>query len=200
MPMPPLQKGLKTPLNVTQEAKHRIFVGLGWDPKVKTGIGDKIGALIGRKEAHHDLDLSCFYFDHNKHCLGVVSAIDKTLYSDPSGTIYHSGDNVEGVGDGDDEQISAELKILPDEIESLIFKASIKSGHTFDEVAAPEIRLCDGYTERCFINAPLDDGEADAFIFIRVYRDGGAWAVEHIGDFAKNVDIGAWKVKLQHYL
>ena len=200
--MTSLQKGIKTPLNVTQEAKHRVFVGLGWDPKEKAGIGEKIGALIGGKETHHDLDLSCFYYDADKNYLGVVTAADANLHSDPSGTIYHSGDNVEGIGEGDDEQVSVELKDLPPEIHHIVFKASIKSGHTFNDVASPEIRLCDGYTGHCFLDVSLLDNHADqdAFIFVRLYRDGDGWRVHHIGDFVKNQSLEAWNDKLKEYL
>lgn len=191
-----------TPLNVTQKSRHRVYVGLGWDPNDSPTLKDKVGALIGGREAHHDLDLACYYFNKDGVCLGFVNA-DKEHGSNPSGSIYHSGDSVEGVGDGDDEQVSVELKNLPPNVEHLIFKASIKSGHHFGEVAVPEIRLVDGYTDRVFLRKALDDGaKHDAYVFVRLYRGSkdGEWMLNEIGAFADNLDAESWKDALTAYL
>lgn len=197
-----IPKRQSVPLNVTQEAKQRIFVGLGWDPNEKPGFGDTLGALIGAREKHHDLDLSCFYFDEQKNCLGAVTA-DPASYSDESGAIYHSGDSVEGIGDGDDEQISVELKDLPQEIAHILFKASIKSGHHFSDIKDPAIRLCDGYTGHCFLEAALSDERAqksDAFIFVHLHREGALWMMRPVGEFSTNKDLESWKTALADYL
>ena len=190
-----------TPLNVTQKSKHRIFVGLGWNPNESPTLKDKVGALIGKRDQHHDLDLTCYYYNRDNAYLGHVG-IDPEHSSNKSGSIYHSGDSVEGVGDGDDEQISVELINLPPNIHHLIFKASIKSGHSFNEVAAPEIRLCDGYTERCFAEAALDDGERDAYVFARVYRGEteGEWLLHEIREFIASSSAKPWEDTLSRYL
>lgn len=190
-----------TPLNFTQKSKHRIFVGLGWDPNESPTLKDKVGALIGKREAHHDLDLACYYYNQDGACLGYVG-VDDAHSANPSGSIYHSGDSVEGIGDGDDEQISVELINLPPNIHHLIFKASIKSGHSFDEVAAPEIRLCDGYTERCFAEASLKDGTHDVYVFARVYRGetSGEWMLHQIGEFVAGAGVESWDDTLAGYL
>ena len=189
-------------LNVSQQGQHRIFVGLGWDPNVPPPLKDKVGSLVGTRSIHHDLDLSCYFFNKDLACLGYVSA-DSNFSSNESGSIYHSGDNVAGVGDGDDEQVSVELKKLPPNIHSLVFKASIKSGHTFGEVAMPEIRICDGYTERCFAQAALHKGgKHDAFVFVRVYRgpENDGWMLSEITDFRSNLAPKDWKEVLAEYL
>ena len=191
-----------SPLNVTLEAQHRIFVGLGWDPNESPTLIDKVGALIGTREAHHDLDLACYFFNKDKACLGFVNA-DSMYATNPSGSIYHSGDSVEGVGDGDDEQISVELKNLPRNIEHLVFKASIKSGHSFNEIAMPEMRLCDGYTERVFLQAKLENGgQNDAYIFTHISRgkNDGEWFYNHLDIYAKNTDAESWKEMLTRFL
>ncbi|NCT40644.1 MAG: TerD family protein [Alphaproteobacteria bacterium] len=191
-----------SPLNVSQTDSQRIFVGLGWDPNDSPTLIDKVGALIGRRESHHDLDLACYYFNQDGACLGYISA-DVAHATNASGSIYHSGDSIEGVGDGDDEQISVELKNLPPNVHHLIFKASIKSGHHFGEVAMPEIRLCDGYTERVFLDKSLEDGgQHNGYIFARVFRGGGdgEWMLEDIGVFSEHVSAQAWADTLAQYL
>ena len=60
-----LTKNQIAPVNVTQEAHHRVFVGLGWDPKdeKESGIIDAIADTITGKALHHELDLSCCLID-----------------------------------------------------------------------------------------------------------------------------------------
>ena len=191
-----------SPLNVSQTDTQRIFVGLGWDPNESPTLKDKVGALIGKREAHHDLDLACYYYNQDKACLGFVSA-DSNHGSNPSGSIYHSGDSVEGVGDGDDEQISVELKNLPPNIHHLIFKASIKSGHHFGEVAMPAIRLGDGYTEREFLSKTLEDGaDRDGYVFVAISRGkgDGEWLMRDIHAFVDHTDPESWKDVLVAHL
>lgn len=192
-----------SPLNVTRESTHRIFVGLGWDPNETPTLKDKVGAIIGKREHHHDLDLTCYYFNQDNACLGFVSG-EVPHNTNPSGSIYHSGDSIEGIGDGDDEQISVELKNLPPNIHHLIFKASIKSGHSFGDVAEPEIRLCDGYTGRCFSETFMTDDSgknSDSFVFVRVSRGASAdeWYFDRIDSFANMQDQDDWGDALSRF-
>ncbi|MEM7651052.1 MAG: TerD family protein [Pseudomonadota bacterium] len=182
------------PLNVTQEGNHRVFVGLGWDPNENLGLKDKALNALGLKDAQHDLDLSCYIYDSNKRYIGHVS-IEEGREADQTGKIYHSGDNVAGVGDGDDEQISVELKDLDPAIHSLVFKASIKSGHRFNEVNAPEIRLVDAYSRRQFWHASLqkDGNTKPAFVFASITKNqNGGWVTRDISEFTDIPTDGAW--------
>lgn len=191
-------------LNVTQESRWRIFVGLGWDPNDKVTLLDKAKALTLGHDIHHDLDLSCYIYDEKQRYISHVSA-EAGRHVDQTGQIYHSGDNVEGVGDGDDEQISVELKDLDPAIHSLLFKASIKSGHSFCEVNAPEIRIADGYSGHNFLHSALNgegSNEKSACIFVCVFRDkeSGEWSIKHIQDY---IDINSneeWPERLKEYL
>lgn len=171
-------------LNVTQEGSHRIFAGLGWDPNDNPTLKDTIGALIGKRQKHHDLDLSCFYYDAEMTPLGYVTA-DAEHASNASGSIYHSGDDNEGIGDGDDEQISVELKNLPPNVHHILFKASIKSGHSFDEIKEARIRLCDGYTGRVFADVGMHS-ELDAYVFAHIQKQNDQWLYSHIDRFIEN--------------
>ncbi len=200
--MAELAKGAAGPLNYTQEAHHRVFVGLGWDPNTKIGLGDKLGEMMGGKKTHHDLDLQCFVYDAGRTCLARIGA--KSEHSlDAIGQIYHSGDNAEGLGDGDDEQISAELKNLPEHIHTIVFVATIRSGHTFKDLHAPEIRLADGYSDHDFLKCALDrpEGEkASAFVFASIFRGpDGAWQMKNISEYANAPDSGNWDEALKAY-
>jgi tellurium resistance protein TerZ len=195
-----LRPGESIPLNVTLKANHRIFAGLGWDPQAKSGFLHKIGALIGRKKPYHDLDLGCFLYDQSGKMIDHVAA-DTDHQAVQDGAVYHSGDNVEGLGDGDDEQISVELKRLAPEVTHIVFTATIKSGHTFGEVESPEIRLVDGYSNHQFLRSNLcHEGGRDksAFIFVRIQRDGERWVMHYIKKFT---DFGPdWYKNIPPYL
>lgn len=184
--MPDIEKGQHTTLNVTQKARHRVFAGLGWDPKEKASLMEKAKELIGGPKTWHDLDLSCFIYDTRKSFIQSVTA-ETGSHINESGAIYHSGDNEEGIGDGDDEQISAELKDMDENIGHLVFIATIKSGHTFGDITAPTIRLVDGYSGHEFLSAPLDTKDGSdkvAFVFAHIYRNAlGQWMLHYIGEF-----------------
>jgi stress response protein SCP2 len=189
------------PLNVTQKGNHRVFVGLGWDPSVDRGIKARVREMVGGAKTYHDLDLSCFLFDTNKKCIDVISAKSDEL-SDVSGKIYHSGDDMEGIGGGDDEQISVEFKGLPDTIAYIVFKASIESGHSFDEIEAPEMRLVDAYSDRELLTADLTrDGKASAYIFVTLSRKSdGKWSYVFHDHFCKTQSLSKWKKALVEFL
>jgi stress response protein SCP2 len=200
--MPDIDKGQHAPLNVTQQAKHRIYVGLSWDPGAQTGFLHRLKLMIGSKKKNHDLDLTCFAFDAQNTLAEHIGA-DNEHAASLSGHIYHSGDDPDGSGEGDDEQISAELKNLPAEIHHLIFAVAIKSGHTFDEVTAPEIRLADGYSNHVFLAETLTGPAAagkTAFLFAHIYRQGAGWRVHNISEFVDPPEQGGWKNILEKYL
>ncbi len=184
--MPRIKKGQHTPLNVTQEAQHRIFVGLGWNPNQKSGLRSILAEKLQRKKNDHDLDLTALLYDENRNLLEIISAKDGE-HVGASGKIYHSGDNVKGVGDGDDEQISVELKDLPTNINHILFKVSIQSGQSFDEINAPEIRLTDAYSHHNFLQISLqeqDNAQHSIFIFAHLYRNKNKdWIAHNVSEF-----------------
>lgn len=198
-----IAKGDTVPLNVTQQARHRVFVGLGWDPNENVGLADKVQEKLGLKHNHHDLDLSCYIYGADKRYISHVST-ESGRETDQTGKIYHSGDNVEGVGDGDDEQISVELKDLDEAIQAIVFKASIKSGHSFSEVTEPEIRLVDGYSDHNFLHVALDHTEGNdksAFVFVSLIKNvEGVWTVKHISEFVDIPADGKWSDILKAYI
>jgi stress response protein SCP2 len=197
-----LKPGDTAPLNVTQQARHRVFVGLGWEPAENGGLLGRASALLRGRSPHHDLDLSCYIYDRDGRYIGHVAAGEGRV-ADQTGRIYHSGDNIEGLGDGDDEQISAELKDLDPAIANIIFKASIKSGHSFAEVRDPEIHISDGYTGHTFLHQTLGDAPgntAGAYIFIRLFRTpDGQWRMHNIATFMDNQPAEAWPDALKPF-
>lgn len=202
--MPRLEKGEKAQLNVTLKARHRVMAGLAWDPASKTGLMERVKELAGNPTAH-DLDLVCHIFGHDGGFIEHVSG-EPGRNVDLSEKIYHSGDNTEGNAAGDDEEISVELRDLPPYIAQIVICAIIRGGHKFGEIAAPEIRLADGYTNHNLLQTPLNHPEGrdkSAFAFARLYRSPRyetGWALHHIGEYLKYGGQHDFTEKLKEYL
>ncbi|MAI61622.1 MAG: hypothetical protein CBB87_03935 [Micavibrio sp. TMED27] len=205
--MSQLKKGQSKPLNVTQESRQRFFVGLGWDPHDDISLFDLAKAMICGTDLEHDLDLACYAYDELGRSICRVCAVSG-FHTDQTGKIYHSGDNVEGIGDGDDEQISVELKDLDEAIHSLIFVASIKSGHVFNEIEHAVIRIVDAYSNHTLLSHSFSQCEAalsqDCYVFIQVERaadtDKG-WVLKLIDEYCPTVTDGDKRAQyLKKYL
>lgn len=197
-----LPKGQHGPLKVTEKAKHRIMAGLAWNPAAKANVINKVSNKMAGKEHAHDLDLGCFTFDAHSVLVSAVSAdIGKNV--DGSGKIYHSGDDEDGVGDGDDEQLSVELKDLDPAIHHILFTAKVQSGHTFAEISAPEIRLADGFSNDNFLHSMIDHEigqDKDVFVFAHLYRTSDGWTLHNVSEYMMAADYPDWSKELSKFL
>src|SRR3954466_3259456 len=82
----------------------RVRMGLGWDAVKKKGL------FGGLKSQTIDLDASCLLFDASGRL--VDQGWFQQLRS-ADGSIQHTGDNLTGDGDGDDESIKVDLTRVP---------------------------------------------------------------------------------------
>lgn len=125
----------------------KVTMGCGWDPAApkKTGF---FGKLLGGGASDIDLDASVLVFAENKENTELVW-FQKLKSTD--GAIVHSGDNMTGEGDGDDETIMVDLTKLDPRAKYLVFTVNSFRGQTFDEVDNAFARLVDAgsNTEIC---------------------------------------------------
>lgn len=198
------EKGQKVLLNVTPEARRRIVVGLSWDPRNEAGMMDKLNQMRGVNTGTFDLDLSCFAFDEEGFFLFDIDGnVGNTM--DESEKIYHSGDNVDGSGDGDDEHISVELLDLPLHIKQIIFLVDIGSAHSFGDVDEPTVRIADGMTNKDLLSSRLDTKEGKHFTacaFCRIVRDDAddnKWYLHNISEFIDMSEVEDWSATLFKY-
>ena len=197
--------GDKRPLNVSKQGNYRFFCGLGWDPSQEKGFWPRMREALSGRKSYHDLDLSCFLYDKSGKFVDVVSGkIGKIV--DQSGGIYHSGDDHEGIGDGDDEQISVELKNLADNIHHIVFKISIDSGHKFGEIESPAVRLVDAYSNRHFLKIDLSipkAADSSSYIMAEIFRTSEApndWTLHFINRYIKGKTSVKWKKHIATFL
>ena len=143
-----------------------VFMGLGWDPSHGS---DDI-----------DLDASCICFDSTKN---VVDTIYFGKLTGAGNSIIHSGDNLTGDGEGDDEVINVDLSRVPSNIQSLVFTINSFQGQTFNEVANCFARLVDSSSksELCIFKL-AEKGANNAVIMCRIYRYNGQWKFSAMGN------------------
>ncbi|KAL4453634.1 hypothetical protein ABPG74_009530 [Tetrahymena malaccensis] len=115
---------------------NQIFVGLGWDTRC-------------------DIDSSILTFDN----LGnMIENIYFGNLRSLNQSIVHHGDNLTGVGDGDDEVITIDLKQVDQRVDTIWSVITIySSGKTFSEVSGTFCRLVDKKTNKEFCRYNLSD-------------------------------------------
>jgi len=170
-----LQKGQK--INLEKEAGGsltRIVMGLGWDAVKKSGF---LG-FGGSKSI--DLDASCLLFDENKQLLDAVWF--RQLKS-RDGSIQHTGDNLTGDGEGDDEQIIVNLVKIPTNVRSLVFTVNSFTGQDFSSIDNAFCRIVNDINNQEIARYNLSvQGSHKAQIMAKVYRHNGEWKMHAIGE------------------
>jgi tellurium resistance protein TerZ len=165
-----LEKGQK--INLTKadgSSLQRIKMGLGWDTASGMfGLGGSI-----------DLDASALMFDENKTL--VENVYFGHLYSN-DGSIRHSGDNLTGAGDGDDEVINVDLTTVPTRVTQIVFTINSYRGQTFDKVANCFARLVDTVSNNeIAIYKLAEKGSHTGMIMAKLYRHNGTWKMSALG-------------------
>lgn len=155
----------------------KIYLGAGWD--VAKG-GGFLGGLFGGGGGSIDLDASAILFDVNKQ---VLDNVWFAQLRSRDGSIQHSGDNLTGEGDGDDEKISVDLTRIPAQVQQIVFTISSFRGQTFEKVENAFCRVVDetNNTEVAKYNLSAQ-GNYTALIIAKVYRHNGAWKMSALGE------------------
>ncbi|HEX8477309.1 MAG TPA: TerD family protein [Telluria sp.] len=165
-----LQKGQKISLDKQAgTVLNNIVMGLGWDAAPVKDDDDEV-----------DLDASCVMFDDGGKVIDTVWFCQLTS---EDGSITHSGDNLTGEGDGDDEQISVDLARVPANIKSLVFTVNSFSGDDFSQVRNAYCRIVNPAGQQEVARYDLSvQGAHTAQIMAKVYRHNGEWKMHAIGE------------------
>ena len=126
-----------------------------------------------------DLDASCLLFDTGRNLLDQVWF--RQLRS-RDGSIIHSGDNLTGAGDGDDEMITVDLTRLPPQVTALVFTVNSFRGDTFDRIENAYCRLVDATTQAELARYDLTGaGSHTGQVMAQLTREGGGWEMKALG-------------------
>jgi len=176
-----LQKGQK--ISLAKEAGgslSKVIMGLGWDAK-KSGGGLLKGMFGGGGGSGSiDLDASCVLFDgQNK----VADTVWFRQLKSKDGSVVHTGDNLTGEGDGDDEQIIVDLNKVPATVKALVFTVNSFTNQTFDNVENAYCRLVDSGSNKEIARYTLSaQGPHTAQIMAKIYRHNDEWKMHAIGE------------------
>lgn len=169
-----LSKGGSLSLSKEDPTLVRTRIGLGWDVRSTDG-------------AAFDLDASALLLGADGK---VRSDADFIFYNQPKdavGSVIHQGDNKTGEGDGDDEQITVDLSLVPADVQKIVFAVSIhegqERGQNFGQVRNAYIRLLNEDTQAEVVRYDLseDAGNEAALNFAEVYRHNGEWKFRAVG-------------------
>ena len=190
-----LQKGQKVNLKKADgQALSRIRIGLGWDPVEQKKKGGLFGAIFGGSAPDIDCDASVIACQGGR----LVSRDDVVYFGNlkhSSGAIRHTGDNLTGEGEGDDEQILVDLTAVPAAYDKLVFVVNIYDCQSrkqdFGMIANAFIRICDENTGEEFCRYNLSESYAGmtAMIFGEIYRYNGEWKFNAIGQGTKDMGL-----------
>lgn len=169
-----LTKGGNVSLTKSAPNLTSIAVGLGWDARTTSG-------------ADFDLDASALLVGSNGKVLSDEHFVFFNNLKSPDGSVEHTGDNLTGEGEGDDETINVELPLVPQPVEKIVFTVSIydaeSRSQSFGQVTNAYIRVmnrADG-SELARYDLSEDASTETAMIFGEVYRRDAEWKFRAVG-------------------
>ena len=183
-----LEKGQKVDLTKGNTGLSKIIVGLGWDAAAHTGAKGLFGSLLGKSTADIDCDASVLMLDENNKLQGVSNLIYFGNLKSKDGSVVHTGDNLNGEGDGDDEVILVDLSKVPKDFKKLLFVVNIydcvKRRQDFGMIKNAFIRVVNSSNKQELIRYDLSDNYAGktALIVGEIYRHDGEWKFGAIGE------------------
>ncbi|SEO41563.1 TerD family protein [Trujillonella endophytica] len=169
-----LSKGGNVSLSKEAPGLTAVLVGLGWDARSTTG-------------ADFDLDASALMVGADGRILSDSHFVFFNNLTSPDGSVEHTGDNLTGEGEGDDEQIKVNLAGVPAECDKIVFPVSIydaeSRGQSFGQVRNAFIRVVNqaGGAEITRYDLSEDASTETAMIFGELYRNAGEWKFRAVG-------------------
>ncbi|TQK52830.1 tellurium resistance protein TerD [Streptomyces sp. SLBN-118] len=169
-----LSKGGNVSLTKEAPGLTAVVVGLGWDVRSTTGTD-------------FDLDASALLVDANGKVVSDQHFVFFNNLKSPEGSVEHTGDNLTGEGEGDDEQIKVNLAGVPAEVDKIVFPVSIHEGESrqqsFGQVRNAFIRVVNqaGGTELARYDLSEDASTETAMVFGELYRNAAEWKFRAVG-------------------
>ncbi|MFI5566819.1 TerD family protein [Streptomyces sp. NPDC051740] len=168
-----LAKGGNVSLSKAAPNLTQVMIGLGWDARSTTG-------------ADFDLDASALMCSGGR-VMGDEWFVFYNQLKSPDGSVEHTGDNLTGEGEGDDESLLVDLPKVPAQCDKIVFPVSIhmadERGQAFGQVSNAFIRVvnqADGQ-ELARYDLSEDASTETAMIFGELYRYQGEWKFRAVG-------------------
>lgn len=166
-----LQKGQRVSLDNSMKL---ALVGLGWDTNRYDGGFD------------FDLDASAFLLGENGKLLRDEDFVFYNNLNGRDGAVVHTGDNLTGDGDGDDEVIMIDFSKLPSEIKKIAICVTIHDAEArrqnFGQVSNAYIRIAKLSDEFDTVGEPVLKFDLEeefsietALVVAEIYFKNGEW-------------------------
>jgi tellurium resistance protein TerD len=153
----------------------KFVIGLGWDANSSnTGVD-------------FDLDASVFILGANRKCLSDEYFVFYNNLKSPDSAVEHTGDNLTGAGDGDDESIRVDLSKINPNVTELIVVVTIHNAverrQNFGQVRNSFVRIYNPDTNEELLKYELEEDFSveTAVEFGRIYKRNGEWKFEAVG-------------------
>ncbi len=169
-----LSKGGNVSLSKEAPGLTAVLVGLGWDVRTTTGTD-------------YDLDASALLVNESGKVLSDQHFVFFNNLKSPDGSVEHTGDNLTGEGEGDDEVIKVNLTTVPTDVARIVFPVSIHDaanrGQSFGQVRGAYIRVVNqsGGAEIARYDLSEDAATETAMVFGELYRNGAEWKFRAVG-------------------
>jgi tellurium resistance protein TerD len=169
-----LAKGGNVSLTKAAPNLTAVTVGLGWDVRATTG-------------ADFDLDASALMLATTGKVMSDQHFVFFNNLKSPDGSVEHTGDNLTGEGEGDDESINVDLTTVPAECDRIVFPVSIYDAdnrqQSFGQVRNAYIRVVNqaDNNELARYDLSEDASTETAMVFGELYRHGAEWKFRAIG-------------------
>ena len=169
-----LSKGGNVSLSKEAPGLSAITIGLGWDERTTTG-------------AAFDLDASAFLVNEAGK---VARDQDFIFYNNLKSlceSVVHTGDNLTGDGDGDDESLIVELDKVPAGVKKVVVATTIHDyqarAQNFGQVQNAFIRVVDNRTGTELVRYDLteDFSTETAMLMGELYRNNNEWKFRAVG-------------------
>ena len=169
-----LSKGGNVSLTKEAPGLTAVTIGLGWDVRTTTGTD-------------FDLDASALLLNEGGQVPSDQHFVFFNNLRSPDGSVEHTGDNLTGEGDGDDEQIKVNLAAVPADVARITFPVSIHDAEaraqSFGQVRNAFIRVVNqaDNSELARYDLTEDASTETAMVFGELYRNGAEWKFRAIG-------------------
>lgn len=169
-----IAKGGNVSLSKEAPGLTKILIGLGWDARATDG-------------ADFDLDASAFLLAESGKVRSDADFIFYNQLKSSDGSVEHTGDNLTGEGEGDDEAIKVDLSRVPAEIQRIAVAVTIHDAdnrkQNFGMVQNAFIRVVNDSDNKEIARYDLseDYSTETALIFGEVYRHGAEWKFRAVG-------------------
>lgn len=162
-------------LNLTKAAPTltKVTAGAGWD--------------VAANGPSMDLDLVAFMLTQGK-----LAKDQNFIYfgnkTSPCGSVASSGDNLTGVGEGDDETLSIDLSKVPADVDQIDIAVSIyqakQKGQSLKSLQNAHVRIVntDGNAEMAKFNITNFDNAEANFVLGSLKRDSAEWTFVAVGE------------------